>query len=100
MLSEPPRTLGAKAFHLLHTNFALLHNRFVAATSNMTRMVETTTVETLLERIQRLVAERQQLRERQASERTLERNRRQIADSQHALSRALIERHGAPSLAG
>jgi len=66
----------------------------------MTRMVETTTVETLLERIQRLVAERQQLRERQASERTLERNRRQIADSQHALSRALIERHGAPSLAG
>jgi hypothetical protein len=50
-------------------------------------------VEKLIERIGALVAERQALRERRAGTRTLERNRRDIADLQQRLSQALIERH-------
>lgn len=52
-----------------------------------------TDVEKLIERIGVLVAERQALRERQAGKRSLERNRRDIADLQQRLSRALIDRY-------
>jgi hypothetical protein len=51
-------------------------------------------VETLLERIGVLVAERQELRARDANAAALERNRVKIARSQWELSHALIERHG------
>ena len=52
-----------------------------------------TEVEALIERIGALVATRQALRERHAGRRALERNRRDIADLQQRLSRALIELH-------
>jgi len=52
-----------------------------------------TDVEQLIDRIGMLVAERQALRERRAGKRALERNRRDIADLQQRLSRALIDRH-------
>jgi hypothetical protein len=52
-----------------------------------------TDVEKLIDRIGALVAERQALRERRGGKRALERNRREIADLQQRLSRALIERH-------
>ena len=61
-------------------------------------MAEIHTVETLQDRIARLVAERQSLRQDEASEGALEHNRREIASSQHELSWALIARH-APNLA-
>jgi len=51
------------------------------------------TVELLAMRISELVAERQQLRDRGASEASLERNRRQIARAQWELGHALIDRH-------
>src|SRR5512146_1485509 len=50
-------------------------------------------------RIAQLVAERQQLRERGASEGALERNRLQIARAQWELGHALIERHLPPAQA-
>ncbi len=50
-------------------------------------------VEKLLERITALVAERQDLRGRGASEADLERNRRELVDRHRELSQALIERH-------
>jgi hypothetical protein len=50
-------------------------------------------VEALTLRLGLLVAERQQLRERGASEKALERNRLQLARAQWELSHALIERH-------
>ena len=56
-------------------------------------MANAQTVETLQDRIAGLVAERQELRARQANERVLERNRRQIARSQQQLSHALIRRY-------
>jgi hypothetical protein len=61
-------------------------------------MANVHTVETLQERIARLVAERQTLRAHEASHGALEDNRREIASSQHELSWALIARH-APQLA-
>jgi hypothetical protein len=51
------------------------------------------TVEILQSRIAHLVAERQDLRAGEASQHVLEENRRDIAHSQHELSRALIERY-------
>ena len=51
------------------------------------------TVESLLERIGELVAERQALRARGGSPIALERNRRRIAKLQWDLSRALIARY-------
>ena len=60
-------------------------------------MAHVLTVETLNERLGRLVAERQALRARQASDRALEDNRREIARSQQELSRALIERYSRPT---
>lgn len=56
-------------------------------------MAEIPTVETVQQRLSRLVLERQELRGRQASERTLERNRREITRYQQELSRALIQRY-------
>jgi hypothetical protein len=50
-------------------------------------------VEELETRIGALVDRRQKLRRRGAGPETLERNRRQLARSQWALSFALIERH-------
>ncbi|PWU22607.1 MAG: hypothetical protein C5B48_09905 [Candidatus Rokuibacteriota bacterium] len=57
----------------------------------MTATNSTAKVETLLERIGTLVAERQRLREDGASDRALEGNRREIAELQQQLSRALID---------
>ncbi len=56
-------------------------------------MADSHNIEKLQDRIGRLVADRQALREQTAAEQTLERNRREIADSQHELSRALIARY-------
>jgi hypothetical protein len=53
----------------------------------------TASVESLLERIGELVAERQALRTRGSSATALERNRRRIAKLQWELSRALIDRY-------
>jgi hypothetical protein len=52
-----------------------------------------TTAEELTTRIGRLVAERQQLRARGAAERSLERNRLQIARAQWELAHALIDQY-------
>ena len=51
------------------------------------------TVEELTERIGELAAERQDVRERGASDVALERNRIKLARAQWELSHALIERH-------
>lgn len=51
------------------------------------------TADELTTRIGRLVAERQELRARGASEASLERNRLQIARAQWELAHALIDRH-------
>ena len=51
------------------------------------------TVETLLEEISGLTAERQQLRERGVDQLRLERNRVKLARKQWELSHALIERY-------
>ncbi len=56
-------------------------------------MADAHTIEKLQDRIGRLVADRQALREQTAAEPMLERNRREIADSQYELSRALIARY-------
>ena len=50
-------------------------------------------VEALTLRVAELVSERQQLRDRGASETALERNRIQLARAQWELGHALIERH-------
>ena len=50
-------------------------------------------VEALTLRISLLVEERQQLRERGASETSMERNRVQLARAQWELAHALIDRH-------
>ena len=55
------------------------------------------TVESLLVRINALARERQDLRGRGASSRSLERNRLAIVRAHWALSRALIERHLSPA---
>ena len=51
------------------------------------------TPETLSAEIQRLVAERQDLRARGASGEELEENRRRLAAAQAQFSRSLIQRH-------
>jgi predicted nucleotidyltransferase len=50
-------------------------------------------VEALTLRVAELVSERQQLRERRASETALEKNRVQLARAQWELGHALIDRH-------
>ena len=59
----------------------------------MTRKTSTDRVEKILERIGALVAERQDLREHGSGDIELEHNRREIADLQQELSRALIDLH-------
>ena len=55
------------------------------------------TVETVLDRLERLTRERQELQEGRAECETLEQNRLQIVEAQWELSHALIDRHlGAP----
>ena len=56
-------------------------------------VAELQTVESLSQEIAELVAERQELRARGASQLELESNRRRLAGSQTQLSRLLIERH-------
>ena len=55
--------------------------------------LDTSSVEVLDARIQRLVLERQLLRSEGAGRKALERNRQEICRLQHALSLALIARH-------
>ena len=55
--------------------------------------LDSTSVEALDARIQRLVFERQLLRSEGALREALERNRQEICRLQHALSLALIARH-------
>jgi hypothetical protein len=55
--------------------------------------LDSTSVEALDARIQRLVFERQLLRSEGAGRSALERNRQEICRLQHALSLALIARH-------
>ena len=55
--------------------------------------LDSTSVEALDARIQRLVLERLLLRSEAAGREALERNRREICRLQHALSLALIARH-------
>jgi hypothetical protein len=59
----------------------------------MARKSSNTRIDGLLESIGALVSERQALREQNAPEGDLERNRQEIADLQQQLSRALIERY-------
>jgi hypothetical protein len=51
------------------------------------------TIESLTREIERLVAERQSLRDRGASLEELERNRKQLVDGQALMSRLLIDRY-------
>jgi hypothetical protein len=57
-------------------------------------------VESLRRQIAGLVAVRQELRERGASQPELEQNRAEIADRQHELARALIALYGREPAAG
>jgi len=50
-------------------------------------------IENLTREIERLVAERQSLRDRGASTDELERNRKQLVDGQALMSRLLIDRY-------
>jgi hypothetical protein len=64
-----------------------------AAPSRFRRRHAKNSVEALQERIQVLAGERQELRNREASESALERNRIKLARAQWELSLALIERY-------
>lgn len=55
------------------------------------------TVESLLDEIASLAAERQRLREQGVNDSTLEQNRRRLAGKQWELSHALIARYGPSS---
>jgi hypothetical protein len=57
------------------------------------RRASNRSVELLEDRIAKLASERQSLRDRGASESSLERNRIKLARAQWELSHALIERH-------
>jgi predicted nucleotidyltransferase len=76
------RPLVARGMSLRHLRPARFRRRRGAAS-----------VEALTLRVAELVAERQQLRDRGASEKALERNRLQLARAQWELSHALIERY-------
>jgi hypothetical protein len=67
--------------------------RPVVPTTRFRRASTRQSVETILRRIERLTAERQELRGRGATESVLERNRLKIAKAQWELSYALIERY-------
>ena len=64
-----------------------------AVPSRFRRAHKRPTVETLLEEISALTAERQRLREQGAGAQRLERNRVKLARKQWELSHALIERY-------
>jgi hypothetical protein len=57
------------------------------------------TVETLPDEINRIVAERQELRAAGATAETIEANRRRLAEAQAELSRLLIQQHLVPRAA-
>jgi hypothetical protein len=76
------RALVARGMSLRHLRPARFRRRRSA-----------TSVEALTLRISVLVAERQQLRDRGASETMLERNRLELARAQWELGHALIDRH-------
>jgi hypothetical protein len=59
--------------------------------------LDSSNVDVLDARIQRLVLERQLLRTEGAGREALERNRQEICHAQHALSLALIARHQPPA---
>ena len=61
------------------------------------RRIDEPTVDVLLDRITRLVAERQELRAQDAGAAVLERNRRELVRCHQELAKALIERHAASS---
>ncbi len=67
---------------------------FVTDTGNVSTVNAELKVASLQRRIAGLVAVRQELRERGATGAELERNRAEIAETQHELSRALIELYG------
>jgi hypothetical protein len=79
---EADRAIVARGTSLRRLRPARFRRRRVRATAD-----ELTT------RIGRLVAERQELRARGASDASLERNRLQIARAQWELAHALIDRH-------
>jgi hypothetical protein len=76
------RPLVARGMSLRHLRPARFRRRRGAAS-----------VEALTLRVAELVAERQQLRDRDASDTALERNRIQIARAQWELGQALIDRY-------
>ena len=82
MRGEADRTFVARGMSLRHLRPTRFRRRRAAAS-----------VEALTLRLGVLVAERQQLRERGASTKALERNRLQIARAQWELGHALIDRN-------
>jgi hypothetical protein len=82
MRGAADRPLVARGMSLRHLRPARFRRRRGAAT-----------VEALTLRVAELVAERQQLRDRDASDTALERNRIQIARAQWELGQALIDRY-------
>ena len=79
------RPFVARGMSLRHLRPARFRRRRVAAS-----------VEALTLRVAELVSERQQLRERGASETALEKNRIQLVRAQWELGHALIDRHLPP----
>ena len=79
------RPFVARGMSLRHLRPARFRRRRAAAS-----------VEALTLRVAELVSERQQLRERGASETALEKNRIQLARAQWELGHALIDRHLPP----
>jgi hypothetical protein len=82
MRGAADRPLVARGMSLRHLRPARFRRRRGAAS-----------VEALTLRVAELVAERQQLRDRDASDTALERNRIQIARAQWELGQALIDRY-------
>ena len=79
------RPFVARGMSLRHLRPARFRRRHAAAS-----------VEALTLRVAELVSERQQLRERGASETALEKNRVQLVRAQWELGHALIDRHLPP----
>jgi hypothetical protein len=82
MRGAADKPLVARGMSLRHLRTARFRRRRGAAS-----------VEALTLRVAELVAERQQLRDRDASDTALERNRIQIARAQWELGQALIDRY-------
>jgi hypothetical protein len=86
MLSEEHRNLCRSLYAVLSVSPPLHRYRRI-------EMTAAHTVETLRAEIERIVAERQELRARSASADELEQNRRRLADAQAQFSRLLIAHH-------